>query len=80
MMGNWGGWSGFAMGGGWLIMILFWGVVILALAGAVRWFISGDAHGSSSAINFAIDTLKQRYARGEIGRDEYEQKKRDLTD
>ena len=69
MMGNWMQWHGFGMGFGWLPMILFWGLVIFALVAVLRWVRS----------NAALETLKQRYARGEIGREEYEQKKQDLA-
>jgi putative membrane protein len=78
MMGNWVGWGGFGIG--WLVMILFWGAVIFLLVGAVRWLCSTELHGSGFGPNAALHTLRQRYARGEIGRDEYEQMRRDLSD
>ena len=80
MMGAWTGWGGFGIGAGWLFMLLFWGVVIFEIVGVVRWLYSPGSHASLLGQNPALDTLRQRYARGEIGRDEYEQMRRDLAD
>jgi len=55
-------------------MVLFWGVLILLLVLFVKW-LSGTASGTG---NRALGVLKERYARGEIGKDEFEQKKRDM--
>ena len=65
------GWIGI----GFLHMVLFWVVVILALGGAVRW-LTGKSPGEASA----LDILKARYARGELTRDQFEQLKRELAD
>jgi putative membrane protein len=66
-------WHGF--GGG--IMWIFWILIILALI----WFVAfatrrgGISPGSEKS---AQEILKERYARGEIDRDEFEQKQKDL--
>ncbi|MCC5859799.1 MAG: SHOCT domain-containing protein [Ectothiorhodospiraceae bacterium] len=60
-------------------MILFWAVVIALVILLVRWL--GGAGGDSPAGRSRpapLDILKERYARGEIDRDEYEQRRRDL--
>ncbi len=65
------------MGLGMIGMALFW---ILAIAIIVT-FVVLLAKGASSRNRqekSALDILKERYASGEIERDEYEQKKRDL--
>lgn len=62
------GWGG--MGAG---MLLFWVLLGLAFALLVRYTMGGAKPDKS-----ALDILKERYARGEIGREEFEQKKRDL--
>ncbi len=69
-----GGWM---FGGGGLGMILIW-LVPIALA---IWFFSsmGKRSGQDSPEKTALDILKERYARGEIGKDEFEQKKRDIS-
>ena len=61
------------MGFGWL----FW----IALIVAGFFLIRGTLSGNSSNLNnsqSALEILKQRYARGEISKDEFEQMKRDL--
>lgn len=67
--GSWG-WGG--MGGG---MLLFWGVVIALIVLAVRSMAGGAAKDGDKT---PLQILKERYARGEIRQDEFEQKKRDL--
>lgn len=80
MMGNyWDGIGGFGMGLGWLFMILFWALVIAGLVALVKWLTRQDSTGAAGGHRAALEILQQRYARGEIGRDEYEQKKRDLS-
>ncbi len=59
---------------GWIFMILVWSVLILGIVALIRWL-----SRSSSAGKSALDILEERYARGAIGKDEFEQKKRDLT-
>jgi len=56
-------------------MLLFWGVIVVALVILVKW-LAGST--SSSTHRTALDILKERYARGEIGKEEFEQKRRDL--
>ena len=69
------------MGGAWaigmmLIMLLFWILVIAGLVLGIRWLIS-QAKGASS--DSSLEILRQRYARGEIDKNEFEAKKRDLS-
>lgn len=62
-------------GGGWFFMLLFWGLVILGLVVLVRWLAQSAAAKNGKT---ALEILKERYARGEIGREEFEQKRNDL--
>lgn len=64
------------MGLGLLHMLGFWLLVVLAVVLAVR--LAGDAPGDRPRSDTALEILKQRYAKGEIGREEYEQKRHDL--
>jgi putative membrane protein len=65
--------NGFGLGIPGLGMIL--GVIILLLMWLVRIF-SRTSDGKEKSARKILD---ERYARGEIDRQEYEQKKRDLT-
>ena len=58
-----------------LALILFWGIVIAGIAIVVRVILSLGRDKTSAE---ALTILKQRYARGEIDRVEYERMKRDL--
>ena len=76
MMGGWGmGWFGM------IFMFLFWGLIIVGLVFLIRWLIqdTGDkGHSGVSMGSNAMDILKERYAKGEINRDEFESMKKDL--
>jgi len=71
MWGVWGAW-GVAMA---VMMLLFWGVVIVGIVLGIRWLV-GQGRGPQR--DTAIDILRQRYARGEITREEFDSMKRDL--
>ncbi len=58
-----------------LMMLVFWGLVIVALVLGIRWLIT---QGREPRADSPLDILKGRYARGEIDKEEYEAKKRDL--
>lgn len=58
-----------------LMMLVFWGLVIAGLVLGVRW-LAGQARGSGR--DEALEILRQRYARGEIDKQEFETRKRDL--
>lgn len=76
---GWGYMHGFG-GFGWLVMIVFWVLVITAIVVVVRWLlIQPSAYQTRSRENKALTILDERYARGEIDQEEYEQKRKDLT-
>ena len=58
-----------------LMMLVFWGLVVTVLVLGIRWLVSAKRAGGSDA---ALDILRQRYARGEIDREEFLARKRDL--
>ena len=75
MMGDWGGWG---MGIGGIFMILFWALIIFGVVALVKWiFFNGSSSTGTSGRN-ALDILKERYARGEINREQYEEMRRNL--
>jgi putative membrane protein len=59
-----------------LMMLVFWGVVIVGIVLGIRWLVSQGRPPSSDT---ALEILRQRYARGEIDKQEFEGKKRDLS-
>ena len=63
---------------GWLMMMVLWGVIIGAAILAVRWLTSQD-DGRGPGHRSALELLKERYASGEIDREEFEAMKRDLS-
>ncbi len=80
-MHYWGG-HGFGIGGPLMLisMVIFWALIILGIVLLVRMLNRGAGpfavHGTE---NKALETLKERYARGEIETAEYEERKRTLT-
>ena len=82
MMWGHGPWSGMMGWGGWMAPfgMIIWIVVLTLIVVGVVWLFhartgrSADFRHRSSA----LDVLEERYARGEIKRDEYLEKKRDI--
>jgi putative membrane protein len=75
MWSNHGDWMG-SMGG---FMGLGWIVILIVIVAVVWLLMRGPLAGSAQTERrSALDILKERYARGEIGREEFEEKKRDL--
>ncbi|MFC2068704.1 SHOCT domain-containing protein [Chloroflexota bacterium] len=71
-MHEFGGWW-MLFGGVW--MLIFWG----GLIGLIVWgIIKLTKRGDNTPINISLDIVKQRYARGEINKEEFEQIKKDL--
>lgn len=81
MMG-WGsqGYGMWGMGGfGSIMMILFWGLIIVGIILLIRYFTLG--HGGSTSMmkeRDPLEILRERYARGEIDTEEFEERKKAL--
>lgn len=69
----WGG--GYGMGGA-LMMPVFWGLVIALIVFVVRWLTVNDRTSARRDDSLAI--LRERFAKGEIDEEEFEQRKRAL--
>ena len=72
-------------GFGWGFMplfgILFLGLLIWAVVYFMRGVgLPGSSNSSSRQQDSALEILKRRYARGEISKEEYEEKKKALVD
>jgi len=59
-----------------LMMLVFLGLVIAALVLGIRWLVT---QGRESRSDTALDILRQRYARGEISKEEFETRKREIS-
>jgi len=68
------------MGFGMVGMLLFWILLIAAIIVLIKYTRSSGDSSERQQEKSALDILKERYARGEIGREEFEQKKHDLSD
>jgi putative membrane protein len=58
-----------------LFMLLFWALVIVGVVLGIRWLLS---QGKESQSDSALEILRQRYARGEVNKEEFEARKKDL--
>jgi putative membrane protein len=61
----------------------FWLAILALIIAGVMWFFrsqSESGSGRSRGRSTGLDVLEERYARREIERDEYLQKKRDMSD
>ncbi len=77
------GWAGMLFGG--LMMLLFWGGLIVLASLAFRalsrsggWQSRGGSGPAGRNEDNALAILKERYARGEIDKEQYERMRSDL--
>ena len=78
MMGWGDGWHWFAGLHGivWFLLLV---AVLVAVVALIRYLWRGGEAGRGAAARTALAILEERYARGEIDREEYLQKKKDLA-
>lgn len=60
--------------------MIFWIAVIIGIVFLIKWLMEQGRtdRRMSPTEESALDILKKRYAKGEINKEEFEQKKRDL--
>lgn len=66
-------WNGMGVWG-WLMMVAFW-IIVIAL---VIWMVRSTGGSARSDENQALRILDERFARGEIEHDEYQERRRIL--
>lgn len=77
-MGNWGNCLGnYGVTGG-IIMFIIWIVVIIAAIWIIKELVGKRDNSGSIGSKSALDILKERYARGEITKEQYERMKKDI--
>ncbi len=64
------------------MMILFWGGIILVIVLASRWLGGGSSRSTAppAAAKTPLDILQERFARGDIDKEEFEERRRLLSD
>ncbi len=73
-------------GGGWIFMIFIWLIIIAVIAAVIILVVNsvkqsqGSSPGIDSGHSAAAEKVKERYAKGEIDREEYKQMMEDLKD
>ncbi len=76
----WNMWDG--SGVGWLMMfgglwmVIFWGGLIVLIVWGIKKL---TERGGTASKRDPLDVAKERYARGQISREEFEQLKKDLS-
>jgi putative membrane protein len=71
--------------GGWmllgpLMMITFIALIVAVVVLMLRWFSNRGAGAPTPPQGKALEILKERFARGEIDKEEYEERRRILRD
>lgn len=72
MMGDWGG-----FGGGAILAVLFWVILIVLFVVVLTKALKGE-HYEKEESSKPLEIAKERYAKGEINKKEYEEMKKEL--
>ena len=68
---------GYGMSSGmWILGLIFWILILVGLILLIKYLWEGA--GTKRMGESALEVLKKRYARGEISKEEFEDKKKDL--
>ncbi len=70
-------WMGYGVS--WVFQVAFWLIIIWVIYALVKRSRHSDESDSGSGRSSALDILKQRYAKGEITKKEFEEIKKDIA-
>jgi len=69
-----------SLGGfGWIFMILWWVIVVIGAVALIRWLVNQTSSKSGGDAKTPLQILQERYAKGEIDKKEFEERKQALS-
>ena len=64
----------------WMYALVFWVLVLLGIIALFKWLISSVFNRRSKGAGGALRILQERYARGEIDKEEFDRRRADLQE
>jgi len=65
--------------GGWIMMIVFWGFVIIGIVALVRYLSDRGGTARPQVPETPLDILRRRYAGGELTKEQFDEMKRNVA-